>query len=209
MDDAHPAEGRELVAVVQLDIYPGGARVVSEQVGFADPREQRVDERIGQRLGAFDVGRLGEMYAGARGHVFLKFGQTADVVDMKMRDEDVADFFGRTTEFLERGKDACAGAGAARVDQCDLVFDDQVGAGALRAYLVEAGKDLLQVAKGRRLHLFPAVLPGRASLRVTSRHRLRITGTPEYAAAARSQRRPMRLRSGAFVAAGRADGQSG
>lgn len=159
MDNAHAPEGGEFVPIVELHIHPGGAGVLPQQVGLANPGEQGVGERVGQRPVAFDVRRFNKMHAGLTGNVVLDLGQSANMVDVVVGDDDVLDIFGRAADFLERLEDADARTGVTRVNQRYVIFNNEVGAGAARADLEQAREHLSREAKGRGLMFIPAVLP--------------------------------------------------
>jgi len=162
MDNAHSTEGGELVPVIEDDVDTGGSGVVAEEVGFADAGEEGVLEWVGKGPAARYVMGFGEVDASLAGHPFLELGETTDVVDVVVGDDDVLDVFGGAAKLFDRAEDAFARARGAGINQGDVIFDDEVGLGTACADLVEPGEDFGEVAEGGGLQLVPAFLPLRA-----------------------------------------------
>ena len=91
----------------------------------------------------------------SRANELLDLGQPADVVQVVVRDDDVADVRGRAPQLFDRLEDAPAGTDAAGIYKGDVVIEDEVGLRALGAHLVQAGQHLDRGAERRGLLLFP------------------------------------------------------
>ena len=83
-------------------------------------------ERVRELLTAFHMRRLREVDCGLRRDVGLDLWQSTDMIEVVVGDNDVLDVRGRAADFLERLEHAGPGAHGARIDQGNVVFDQQV-----------------------------------------------------------------------------------
>lgn len=155
VDDTETTKDRDFVGIVEHDIDPRRARVGPLQEGIDEPGEKRVNEWIGKWLLASDVGRIGKVNGCTGGDMLLEDRESANMIDVRVRDYDVADVVGRFSDFAHGSEDAFARAGVASIDDCDGVFDDEVGAGAARPDLEKPGDHLASEAEGGRAPFFP------------------------------------------------------
>jgi hypothetical protein len=105
-----------------------------------------VDERVAQEVRA-DLSLIGGV-DGNRGRTHgLHFGDCADVVDVGVGEDDLADVIDRTADVVEGAGDDRAGARSTNVDERDIVtIDGEEGAATTSADPVEARRKLLDAA---------------------------------------------------------------
>ena len=126
-------------AVIENDIDARRPGVISAQIRFTDLREERVRERVRELLTALHMRRLREVDCRLRRDVGLDLRQSTDMIEVVVGDNDVLDVRGRAADFLERLEHAGPRAHGARIDQRNVVFDQQVRLRTARAHLEDSG----------------------------------------------------------------------